>query len=113
MLSNERKLNQEVMTLKSKYNYLTNLENENEGYYKSVKESLLYAKKNNMQNVYGTVASLISTEEKYEYAVEIALGGYMQNVVVNDEQTAKKIISYLKENSLGRVTFLPINTIKR
>ena len=113
MLSNERKLNQEVMTLKSKYNYLTNLENENEGYYKSVKESLLYAKKNNMQNVYGTVASLISTEEKYEYAVEIALGGYMQNVVVNDEQTAKKIISYLKENSLGRVTFLPINTIKK
>lgn len=113
MLSNERKLNQEVMTLKSKYNYLTNLENENEGYYKSVKESLSYAKKNNMQNVYGTVASLISTEEKYEYAVEIALGGYMQNVVVNDEQTAKKIISYLKENSLGRVTFLPINTIKK
>ena len=113
ILSNERKLNQEVMTLKSKYNYLTNLENENEGYYKSVKESLLYAKKNNMQNVYGTVASLISTEEKYEYAVEIALGGYMQNVVVNDEQTAKKIISYLKENSLGRVTFLPINTIKK
>lgn len=113
MLSNERKLNQEVMTLKSKYNYLTNLENENEGYYKSVKESLLYAKKNNMQNVYGTVASLISTEEKYEYAVEIALGGYMQNVVVNDEQTAKEIISYLKENSLGRVTFLPINTIKK
>lgn len=113
MLSNERKLNQEVMTLKSKYNYLTNLENENEGYYKSVKESLLYVKKNNMQNVYGTVASLISTEEKYEYAVEIALGGYMQNVVVNDEQTAKKIISYLKENSLGRVTFLPINTIKK
>lgn len=113
MLSNERKLNQEVMTLKSKYNYLTNLENENEGYYKSVKESLSYAKKNNMQNVYGTVASLISTEEKYEYAVEIALGGYMQNVVVSDEQTAKKIISYLKENSLGRVTFLPINTIKK
>lgn len=113
MLSNERKLNQEVMTLKSKYNYLTNLENENEGYYKSVKESLSYARKNNMQNVYGTVASLISTEEKYEYAVEIALGGYMQNVVVNDEQTAKKIISYLKENSLGRVTFLPINTIKK
>ena len=113
MLSNERKLNQEVMTLKSKYNYLTNLENENEGYYKSVKESLLYAKKNNMQNVYGTVASLISTEEKYEYAVEIALGGYMQNVVVNDEQTAKEIISYLKDNSLGRVTFLPINTIKK
>lgn len=113
MLSNERKLNQEVMTLKSKFNYLNNLENENEGYYKSVKESLVYAKKNNMQNVYGTVASLISTEEKYEYAVEIALGGYMQNVVVNDEQTAKKIISYLKENSLGRVTFLPINTIKK
>lgn len=109
----ELKLKQELITLKSKYNYLTNLDNENEGYFKSVKESLEYAKRNNMKTVYGTLASIISTDEKYEYAIEIALGGYLQNIVTNEEYEAKKIIEYLKENKLGRVTFLPLSNIKK
>ena len=109
----ESALNQEIMTLKSKYTYLTNLENENEGYFKSVKEALDYSKKQGIKNVYGTVASLISTDEKYEYAIEIALGGYIQNIVVETENEAKNIITYLKQNSLGRVTFLPISTIRK
>ena len=109
----ESALNQEIMTLKSKYTYLTNLENENEGYFKSVKEALEYSKKQGIKNVYGTVASLISTDEKYEYAIEIALGGYIQNIVVETENEAKNIITYLKQNSLGRVTFLPISTIRK
>ncbi len=109
----EQSIKQEIMTLKSKYTYLTNLENENEGYYKSVKEALDFSKKNNIKDVYGTVASIISTEERYEYAIEIALGSYMQNIVVENEVEAKKIISYLKEHSLGRVTFLPLATIKK
>ena len=104
------KLSQEVMTLTSKLNYLKNLENENEGYVKSVKEALEYSKNNS--NVYGTLASLISTDEKYEYALEIALGGYMQNIVVNSESEAKDIIAYLKEKEYGRATFLPLNGIK-
>lgn len=109
----ESALNQEIMTLKSKYTYLTNLENENEGYFKSVKEALDYSKKQGIKNIYGTVASLISTDEKYEYAIEIALGGYIQNIVVETENEAKSIITYLKQNSLGRVTFLPISTIRK
>lgn len=109
----ESALNQEIMTLKSKFTYLTNLENENEGYFKSVKEALDYSKKQGIKNVYGTVASLISTDEKYEYAIEIALGGYIQNIVVETENEAKNIITYLKQNSLGRVTFLPISTIRK
>ena len=109
----ESALNQEIMTLKSKYTYLTNLENENEGYFKSVKEALDYSKKQGIKNVYGTVASIISTDEKYEYAIEIALGGYIQNIVVETENEAKNIITYLKQNSLGRVTFLPISTIRK
>ncbi len=104
------KLNQELMTSKSKLNYLKNLDLENEGYVKSVKEALEYSKNNS--NVYGTLASIISTSEKYEYAIEIALGGYIQNIVVQTENEAKEIISYLKEKSLGRVTFLPLNNLK-
>ena len=104
-------VNQELMTLRAKYNYMTNLESENEGYHKSVKSVLDYASQKQIKEVYGTIANLISTEEKYEYAIEVALGGFLQNVVVESEEEAKKMISYLKENSLGRVTFLPLNTI--
>lgn len=106
----EAKLNQEVMTNQSKLNYLMNLEKENEGYYKSVKAALAFANQNS--NVYGTMASLLSTKEEYEYAIEIALGGYMQNIVVESEKEAKEIISYLKENALGRATFLPLSNLK-
>lgn len=106
-------LNTKLMTMKSKYNYLKNLENENEGYYKSVKSVLDYAKSNSMNNVFGTVASIISTEEKYEYAIEIALGGYLQNIVVENDNVAKNLINYLKQNSYGRATFLPLNSIKK
>ncbi|MCX8074291.1 MAG: chromosome segregation protein SMC [Clostridia bacterium] len=109
----EQELKQEIMTLKSKYNYLNNLEHENEGYYKSVKSVLDYSKSSKLMGVYGTVASLISTSEKYEYAIEIALGGYVQNIVVETETDAKNLINYLKQNSYGRATFLPINLIKK
>lgn len=107
----ERKsnMNQELMTAKAKYNYLVNLENENEGYSKSVKSILDYAKTNS--KVHGTIANLISTEEKYEYAIEIALGGFIQNIVVEDEIIAKNLITYLNNNSLGRVTFLPLGNL--
>lgn len=106
----ENKMKQELLMLNSKHNYLVNLEKENEGYYKSVKEALDYSKNN--RNVYGTLASIISTDEKYEYAIEIALGGYLQNIVVQDESDAKDIIDYLKQNMLGRATFLPLGLIK-
>lgn len=108
--SKEAKMKQELLMLNSKHNYLVNLEKENEGYYKSVKEALDYSRNN--KNVYGTLASIISTDEKYEYAIEIALGGYLQNIIVQDESDAQSIISYLKQNMLGRATFLPLNLIK-
>jgi chromosome segregation protein len=104
-------LKKELMTLESKYVYLNNLVNENEGYFKSVKNILDYAKDDN--KVYGTVSSIISTDEKYEKAIEVALGGFIQNVVVQDETKAKELINHLKDNLLGRVTFLPLNTIQK
>ena len=88
---------------------MVNLENENEGYSKSVKGILDYAKTNS--KVHGTIANIISTDEKYEYAIEIALGGFIQNIVVEDELIAKNLITYLNSNQLGRVTFLPLDNI--
>ena len=105
---------QKMLEIKSKINYLTNLENENEGYIKSVKEVIEKSKTDGTygNSVYGTLASIITTEEKYEKAIEIALGGYLQNIVVETDKEAKDAIRFLKQNSLGRATFLPLKSVK-
>ncbi len=105
---------QKMLEIKSKINYLTNLENENEGYIKSVKEVIEKSKTDGTygHSVYGTLASIITTEEKYEKAIEIALGGYLQNIVVETDKDAKDAIRFLKQNSLGRATFLPLKSVK-
>ena len=59
----------------------------------------------------GVVSDLIQVEKKYEVAIETALGGNIQNIVTGDEETAKKMISFLKENRLGRATFLPLTSV--
>ncbi|OLA81050.1 MAG: hypothetical protein BHW44_11900 [Roseburia sp. 40_7] len=57
------------------------------------------------------VSDLIKVEKKYETAIETALGGSIQNIVTEDEQTAKRMITYLKQNRLGRATFLPLTSV--
>lgn len=112
----EKKLEEikkEYMVASSSLSYLKHLEEENEGYIKSVKSVMDYAKKNTIVGVYGTVASMISTDEKYEKAIEIALGAYTQNIIVESEKDAKQMIEFLKKNSLGRATFLPLTTMKK
>jgi chromosome segregation protein len=86
-----------------------------EGYYNSVKRLLLSAEKNTSikDKVISTVASGINVQSKYETAIEIALGNAMQNIIVENDYDAKEIISYLKANNIGRVTFLPINNLKQ
>ena len=57
------------------------------------------------------MADIIKTEKNYEIAIETALGGNIQNVVTNNENTAKEVIEYLKKNKYGRATFLPLSSI--
>ena len=59
----------------------------------------------------GVVSDLIQVEKKYETAIETALGGNIQNIVTEDESTAKKMIGFLKQNRLGRATFLPLTSV--
>lgn len=59
----------------------------------------------------GVVSDLIQVDKKYEIAIETALGGNIQNIVTEDEDTAKKMIAYLKENKFGRATFLPLTSV--
>ena len=64
-----------------------------------------------VSGIHGVVADLITTKKKYETAIETALGGSIQNVVTDSEETAKELIEYLKKNRFGRVTFLPLTSI--
>ena len=67
--------------------------------------------KSNNPKIIGVVADIIEVDKKYETAIETALGGSIQNIVTEDDATAKRMIEYLKTNKFGRVTFLPINSI--
>jgi chromosome segregation protein len=60
----------------------------------------------------GVVADIVKVEKSYEVAIETALGGNIQNIVTADEDTAKRMISYLKQNKFGRATFLPLTSLK-
>ncbi len=98
----------------SKYQFLQETEKEKEGYVKSVKNLLLACEKNPdlNQGIHGVLANLISVDKKYETAIEICLGSSLQNIVTQTEEEAKKLIQYLRQNNLGRASFLPISSIK-
>lgn len=85
-----------------------------EGYFKSVKNLLLSVNKSKDMGdgFLGVVADLIKVDEKFERAIDISLGSNIQNLVMSTDKDAKRLIDYLKMNKLGRVTFLPINTIR-
>ena len=67
--------------------------------------------KDSNPGILGVIADIVKVERKYETAIETALGGTIQNIVTDKESTAKELIAYLKQNKLGRATFLPLNAI--
>ena len=81
-----------------------------EGYGGSIRRVM--EQKDHFPGILGVVADLIQTTKKYELAVETALGGSIQNIVTDNEQTAKSMIAFLKENKFGRATFLPLTAMK-
>lgn len=91
---------------------LTDMENNLDGFYQSVKSVLTNGKNGRLQGIIGTVVQLIKVEKGYEIAVETALGNALQNIVVQNESCAKQAIEFLKNNKAGRATFLPIDTVK-
>lgn len=91
---------------------LNDLENSMEGFAHSVKQVLKASKSGQIRGVYGSVAQLISVEQKYSVAIETALGGALQNIVVDNEETAKRGIRLLQETKAGRATFLPVTSVK-
>lgn len=96
---------------KSKLEALTNLTERYEGYGGSVKKVMEC--KEREKGIIGVVADIIKVDKKYETAIETALGGNIQNIVTNDEETAKRMIAFLKKTKAGRATFLPLTSITK
>ena len=123
-------VNQEIIALKAQEEELTAKENEwpafhknqsrldslrdiaerYDGYGNSIRRVM--EQKSSHKGILGVVSDLIQVEKKYETAIETALGGSIQNIVTEDEATAKEMIAYLKQNRYGRATFLPLTSVK-
>ena len=93
----------------SKLESLKNIAERYDGYGNSIRKVMEQKAEN--KGLLGVVSDLIQVDKKYETAIETALGGNIQNIITEDEDTAKKMIAYLKENRLGRATFLPLTSV--
>ena len=100
---------QEYQTKSTRLESLRNLAERYDGYGNSIRRVMEV--RDRVHGIHGVVADLITTEKQYETAIETALGGSIQNVVTDSDQTAKQLIEYLKKNKYGRVTFLPLASI--
>jgi len=113
----QQEINANTISLREKQSrvkLLENLEQTFEGYAKSVKTVLREHDSGELKNaeIYGPVSKLIKTPAKYSTAIEIALGGAVQNIVVKSESDAKDAITCLKSKNAGRATFLPLTSLK-
>ena len=91
---------------------LEDLEKSMEGFAGSVRSVMRMAENGTLKGIHGPVSRLIDVPNEYATAIEIALGGNMQNIVVDNEDDAKRAIAQLKQSKAGRATFLPLTTIK-
>ncbi len=107
-----QKLHSELETVTAKTRVFRAMEQDFEGYHKSVRNVMQEAKHGGLRNVHGPVSQLIRTDDAYTVAIEIALGGALQQIVVDNEQDGKAILSYLKRTNGGRTTVIPISNAK-
>ena len=114
LLEQHEKLTRTFLQDKSKLKTLKDLESRKEGYQESVRRLMNHADTDPKvrKKITGILGDLISTDKKYNTAIEIALGNAIHNIVTRTEQDAADLINVLKENKLGRVTFLPVDNIK-
>lgn len=107
-------LSTELRIKDSKLKFLSDMEKEKEGYIRSVKSLLLDCDKDASlkKGMHGVLANILTVPKEYETAIETVLGQTLQNIVTDTEEDAKKLIEHLRKNNLGRVSFLPIASVK-
>ena len=94
----------------SRLESLKNITERYDGYGNSIRRVM--ANKEKEKGLIGVVADIIKVDKEYEIAVETALGGSIQNIVTDNEETAKRMIAFLKNNKFGRATFLPLTSMR-
>ncbi|MEG1499712.1 MAG: chromosome segregation protein SMC [Clostridia bacterium] len=114
-LTNEKhSLSSKIQVYENRRRLLQEMQAEFEGYAGSVKKLLKESEKNSAikNKMVGVLASLIKVPQDLETAIEMALGNAVQNIVTTDEDNAKELINFLKENQFGRATFMPISSMR-
>ncbi len=112
--ASERRVNltMEMNNLVSRIKLLSDMEREYEGFGKAVRLVMQAAETKHLHGVHGPVANLMTTDKKYDVAIEIALGAKLQDIVVEREEDAKAAINLLKQRDGGRATFQPLTAIR-
>ncbi len=107
-------IKQDIIQTTRQHKWYLQLKSEHEGYIGSVKKVLELTEKNKSewQGIVGVVGELIEVPQKFEVSISTALGGAIQNIVTLQETDAKRMIKVMKERAIGRVTFLPLDTIR-
>ena len=100
-----------LQQVKSKKEMLEEMEEDYSGFFQGVKE-VLKARKTKLKGIEGAVAELVKVPKQYETAIETALGGALQHIVVDTEENGRAAIQYLKQHGFGRATFLPLSIMK-
>ncbi len=112
LAENLRSLNAKLDGVKAKAKVFRAMERDFDSYQKSVRSVMLEAQRGSLRGIHGPVSRLIRTEDSYTVAIEIALGGAMQQIVVESENDGKAAMAYLKRTGIGRATFLPMSVIR-
>ena len=97
-------------TLKGQLGYQSQQQQNYQDYYQGVANLMQH--RSQLKGIAGPVADFIETDSKYVTAIETALGGRLQQVIVDTSQSAKEAVNWLTQNKMGRVTFLPVDTIR-
>ena len=108
----EQQLNRELDAARQRLSVLRELEKNMEGYQNSVKTVMRAASARRLRGIIGPVSSILRVEPGREVAIETALGGALQNIVVENEAAAKAGIALLRSENAGRATFLPMDTVQ-
>ncbi len=105
-------LNLDIYQKNARIRMLDDLEKNLDGYSGSVQKVIKESKRGFLKGIHGTLSQLITVPAEYAVAIETALGAAIQNIITDDENSAKRAINYLKDNRAGRATFLPLTSVK-
>ncbi len=106
------KLSGELQDKTTRWQLLSEMAREMEGYQQSVRRAVAYARDRGLPGVHGVLAQLLEVPARLETAIDTALGNAQQDIVTDTQQTAKVLIDYLRDGRLGRATFLPLDAMR-